>query len=119
VTVFVERTSAASSERDVLSLAADAVIGGGLRRDTTFLLTKNGVANITLEAPGASLEGLKLDILSSRPFAHVVTAAGLIDDGQAGARNTLTFADFVGARVTLQAHRGHWVVLGTHAVTVA
>jgi len=119
VTVIAERTSAASSERDVLSLTADGTIGGSLRRDTAILLTKNGVANITLEAPGSSHEGLKLDILSSRPFSHVITAAGLIDDGPAGARNTLTFADFVGASVMLQARKGHWVVLRTNAVTVA
>ena len=65
MTVIAERTSAASSERDVLSLTADGTIGGSLRRDMVLLLTKNGVAHITLEAPGASHEGLKLDILSS------------------------------------------------------
>ena len=119
MTAIVQRASVPGRERDVLSLTADGAIGGGLRRDTTLLLTKNGVASITLEAPGASLDGLKLDILSSRAFAHVVTAAGLIDDGQAGAKNTLTFADFVGASVTLQARKGRWVVLATKAVTVA
>ena len=119
MTVLAEHRSATSRERDVSSLTADCAIGGSLRRDTAFVLTKNGVANITLEAPGASHEGLKLDILSSRPFAHVITATGLIDDGTAGAKNTLTFADLVGASVMLQARKGHWVVLGTNAVTVA
>jgi hypothetical protein len=117
VTTVVERMRVASGERDVVSLGTDGVIGGGLTRDTTLLLTKKGVTRITLEVPNERLEGLSLDIVSSWAFPHVITAAGPLEDGTTGAKTTLTFADFVGASVRLEARQGRWIVLGTNAVT--
>lgn len=109
-----------TEDRDQITVGQDMTIPWNvLRRDATVVIAKGSVAAITLEAPSAAVDGTRLTITSQSAFAHVVTATGLIDNGvTGGAKNTLTFAAFAGATVTLQANRGKWTVVGTSAVTV-
>jgi hypothetical protein len=86
----------------------------------TARLTKAGVGAYTLAAPTAAQEGVFLTIISQSANAHVVTATGLLDDGvTGGAKNTATFAAFVGATIVLRATNLKWAVVSVKAVTVA
>jgi hypothetical protein len=65
-------------------------------------LTKGSAAAITLAAPTAAQAGTQITIIAGSAYAHVVTATGLLNDGvTGGAKNTATFAAFVGASLTL------------------
>lgn len=84
------------------------------------IITKATAAAMTLAAPTPEEEGAELSIVSTTSAAHVVTATDLIEDGTTGgSKDTLTFAAFPGAQVTLLAVPGKWVVLHKTAVTVA
>ena len=63
----------------------------------------------------------RLRILSvTTAFAHVITAADLIDDGvTGGAKDTMTFAAFAGAAIELEAVNLKWAVVAKNVVTVA
>ena len=99
-----------------------AFVSDGAITFTTSLatLTKAGVGAYTLAAPATTDEGLILRIVSQTANAHVITATNLIDDGvTGGAKDTITFAAFVGASVTLQAINQKWCVLAINAVEIA
>jgi hypothetical protein len=115
-----EMVPAPTDNSDAITASADGVLAWNqVRRDTTVTIAKAAVANLTLEAPSAASDGVRLTITSQTAFAHVVTATGLIDDGATGgAKNTLTFAAFPGANVVLQSNRAHWTVLTKSGVTV-
>lgn len=84
------------------------------------LLTKAGVGAYTLAAPGAGDDGLVLTIMNTNANAHVVTTVNLINDGVTGSpQDTLTFAAFAGASVTLVAYNQLWHVMANNNVTIA
>jgi hypothetical protein len=90
-------------------------VGAGL-----IALTKPSAGAYTLAAPTAAQAGTELTITAGTAFAHVITATGLIDDGiTGGSKNTMTFAAFVGASITLRAYNLKWVVISKNVVTVA
>jgi hypothetical protein len=83
-------------------------------------LTKGSAGAYTLAAPTAAQEGHRLTIFAGSAFAHVVTATNLLDDGvTGGAKDTATFAAFVGASITLIAADLKWIVEAKNVVTVA
>ncbi|WP_162434553.1 hypothetical protein [Pseudoxanthomonas koreensis] len=82
-----------------------------------FILTKGSAAAITLAAPTAT--GQRITVTSASAYAHVVTATGLIHDGTTGAHNTVTFAAFAGASVTLVGYSGKWHTQAAVAATIA
>jgi hypothetical protein len=85
-----------------------------------FVITKAGVAAMTLAAPSAAQNGLTLTVTSNTANAHTITATGLLNDGViGGAKTTATFAAFAGASITLRAYEGKWMVLGKNVVTIA
>lgn len=87
--------------------------------DTFVPITKASAAALTLAAPSAAQAGSMLTISSATDFAHVITATGLILAGaSAGAKNTITFAAFAGASVTLIAYNLKWYVRSTVGVTI-
>jgi hypothetical protein len=76
------------------------------------LITKAGVAAMTLAAPTAGVDDFKsVEVISTTAFAHTVTATGLLATGSASV-NVVTFAAFAGARVRLLAYQGLWYVTG-------
>lgn len=82
------------------------------------LITKAGVAALTLAAPAAADDGMIQQIVSTTANAHTVTATGLFQDG-AGHVNLATFAAQIGASLTLMALSGKWIVLGNQGVTMS
>lgn len=86
----------------------------------SVVLTKAGVAAMTLAAPTAAQNGTIINVTSATANAHTVTATGLIDDGvTGGSKTTATFAAFAGASMTLMAYEGKWHTLALKAVTIS
>ena len=82
-----------------------------------YIITKAGVAAMTLAAPVAGTDdGKQIEVSSSTAFAHTITATGLLQTGTASV-NVATFAAFAGATLTLMAYGGKWMVLNSNAVT--
>lgn len=81
-----------------------------------FVINKAGVCALTLAAPAADQNGLKLSVSSNSANAHTVTATGLFQTGAATV-NLATFAAFAGASFTVQALNGKWNVISQNAVT--
>lgn len=83
-------------------------------------LTKGSAGAYTLAAPTSSQEGYRLLVLCQSAFAHVITATNLLDDGvTGGAKDTATFAAFVGSSLDLIAINNKWHVVGFNLVTIA
>lgn len=81
------------------------------------LITKAGVAALTLAAPTAGIDdGLAIEVVSTTANAHTITATGLLQTGSASV-NVATFAAFAGASLTLQAYNGKWYVISQNAIT--
>jgi hypothetical protein len=86
----------------------------------TVFLTKGSAGAYTLAAPTAAQEGATLVVISKSAFAHVIASTDKLDDGvTGGAKDTATFAAFVGAAITLRATNLKWAVVSKNAVTVA
>jgi hypothetical protein len=82
-----------------------------------YIITKAGVAAMTLAAPIAGAEdGLEIQIISATANAHTITATGLFNDG-AGHANLATFAAQPGAGTWLVAWQGKWLVEANNNVT--
>ena len=82
------------------------------------VITKAGVAALTLAAPAAADDGMVITVTSTTAYAHTITATGLLLDGTTGgAKDVATFAAFAGASITLQAVGSAWHVLSANAVT--
>jgi hypothetical protein len=88
---------------------------GGSRLPGKYVITKAGVAALTLVAPTAGLDdGVLIQLISTTANAHTVTtpAAGNIQDGNTSGHNTvLTFNAHIGANAILEAYNGTWYVL--------
>lgn len=81
------------------------------------VINKAGVCALTLAAPAADQNGVRLNITSNTANAHTVTATGLLQTGTATV-NLATFAAFAGAGLTLEAVNGKWNVIANTAVTL-
>ena len=85
----------------------------------TYVITKAGVAAMTLAAPTTVTDdGLVLVITSSTANAHTVTATGLFADG-AGHVNLATFAANAGASMTIMAYGAKWLIISLNGVTMS
>jgi len=82
------------------------------------IITKAGVAALTLAAPAKADDGMIVEIISTTAFAHTLTATGLFADG-AGHVNLATFAAFAGASIMLMAYQGLWYVKRAQGVTMS
>lgn len=83
-----------------------------------YIITKAGVAALTLAAPEAGADdGLLIQIASATANAHTVTTAGLFEDGTANT-NVLTFAAHAGASALLMAYQGKWIILNEQATSL-
>jgi hypothetical protein len=99
----------------VAALTASGAIP--VRPSVDYVITKAGVAALTLAAPTATVDdGTELVITSNTANAHTVTATGLLQTGTASV-NTATFAAFAGAGLTLMAYQGKWNVTAAVAIT--
>lgn len=88
------------------------------RKNTLAILTKAGVAAMTLAAPSKADNGVVLTILSQTANAHTVTyTAGFYGDTTSS--DVATFAAKAGASMTLVAYNGAWGVQALANVTLA
>jgi hypothetical protein len=103
---------------EVLTIAAVTASGAvAPRSPQTYVITKAGVAAMTLAAPTATTDdGIVVNLLSSTAFAHTLTATGLLQTGSASV-NVATFAAQAGAGVSLMAFNGKWIVLSAVGIT--
>lgn len=100
---------------DFLTIAASSAINPHVT--ARYVITKAGVAALTLAAPLAGSEdGTLIELLSTTAFAHTVTTVALLKTGTANT-NVLTYAAFGGASVILQAYQGKWYLSSATAVT--
>lgn len=98
-----------------LSLAASGAVPAHV--SASYVITKAGVAALTLAAPVSGTEdGIVVIIQSTTAFAHTLTATGLLQTGTA-AVNVATFAAFAGASIRLRAYVGKWIVSASNAIT--
>lgn len=87
----------------------------------TFVITKAGVAALTLAAPtvggpGTGDDGTFLDITSASANAHTLTATGLLNTGSAFV-NVATFNAQAGASLSLMAYNGLWQVMAANGIS--
>jgi len=98
-----------------LAIAASGAVP--VRPPTDYIITKAGVAALTLAAPTVGTDdGVVISIVSSTAFAHTLTATGLLQTGSASV-NVATFAAFAGAGLTLKAYNGLWLVTSSVGIT--
>lgn len=84
-----------------------------------YVITKAGVAALTLAAPTATLDdGCEMDFLSTTANAHTLTATGLFVDGAAHV-NVATWSANAGGFLKLRAYQGKWYVLAAFNVTMS
>ena len=84
-----------------------------------YMITKAGLAALTLAAPSAGADdGLCIEITSASAFAHTLTATGLFQDGAAHV-NAATFPAQVGGSIALVAWQGKWYVQALQAVVMS
>lgn len=82
-----------------------------------YVITKAGVAALTLAAPTAGTDdGLTIVITSGTAYAHTLTATGLLNTGSASV-NVATFAAYAGAGITLVAYNAKWNVQSSVGIT--
>lgn len=98
------------------ALAADGAVLPHVQNN--YVITKAGVAALTLAAPTATVDDGKIIVITSNTAnAHTLTATGLLQTGTATV-NLATFAAFAGASITLMAYQGKWNVLSLNAVVL-
>jgi hypothetical protein len=82
-----------------------------------YMITKAGLAAMTLAAPTAGVDdGLAIQILSSTAFAHTITATGLLVDGAAHV-NQAALPAAGGGAIDLVAYQGKWYVENSQNIT--
>jgi hypothetical protein len=99
-----------------VSITLTAITASGAITPTAanYVITKAGVAAMTLAAPAT--DGLVLFITSNTAFAHTITATGLLQTGSANV-NVATFAAFAGASLQLVSYGGKWNVRDQIGIT--
>lgn len=102
-------------QRSLSLISANGAVAA--RAEQTYVVTKAGVAAMTLAAPTATTDdGLTITITSNTANAHTLTATGLLQCGTASV-NVATFAAQAGAGLTLMAYQGKWNVLASVGIT--
>lgn len=97
---------------DLVTMSVDGAIPVPTK-DTIVLVMKAGVCAMTLAAPSAGSDGVKLTIVSGTAYAHTVTyTAGFYGDTTLS--DVATFAAKAGASMEAIAYKGAW---GAKALT--
>lgn len=86
-----------------------------------YVITKAGVAAMTLAAPTAGVQdGMIIVLISDTAYAHTLTATSLLENGASGSPyTTATFGAYIGANITLRAYNGTWVVIAVSNVSLS
>lgn len=106
--------------RDFANVVNAAAADGAITIETsTVVVTKGGVAVLTLAAPSTAQNGTCITIVSATANAHTLTVAtaGFNDLGAAG--DVATFGGAKGDGLTVVAYNGDWFVTSNINVTFA
>lgn len=96
-------------------ISSSGALNPGLQQD--YVITKAGVAALTLAAPVAGQDdGVEIYLYSNTAFSHTLTATGLLQTGS-NAVNVATFNPFAGASLGLQAYNGKFMVTSANGVS--
>ena len=88
---------------------ANLVDGAITHAEGVHAISKASIAALTLSAPTAAEEGMRMTVVSRTAFAHVLTVTGGL--GGNAADDVLTFAK-VGDNIELLADNLRWVPVG-------
>lgn len=113
---YTDKTAQQSLIGDFNVLSASGAIP--VNQPGRYIITKAGVAAMTLAAPANADDGETYEIISDTANAHTITATGLFADG-AGHVNVATFAAQIGASIQFMARQGKWYVLNLQGVTMS
>lgn len=106
-----------AGDRPPVNVTASGAIP--VRPGFDYVITKAGVAAMTLAAPTAGTDdGTTHTISSASAFAHTITATGLFQTGTASV-NTVTFPAFAGGCVTVKAYNGKWLIESGNGVSLS
>jgi hypothetical protein len=96
--------------------AVSGAIAPPMQRSSEVIITKAGVAVMTLALPVTGVDdGKRMRITSDTVFAHTVTTPAL---GYDGALHIATFAAAVGNNMLIEAQGGTWLVIENTGVTI-
>jgi len=87
----------------------------------SYLITKAGVAAMTLAAPTAGVQdGMVIKLTSGTANAHTLVATTLFYNGASGVPyTTATFGAYAGAEIIIKSYNGFWYVVSTVNVTLS
>lgn len=104
-----------SSQAAITAITASGAIAPGT--PATYVITKAGVAAMTIAAPTATThDGVLITVTSFTANAHTVTATGLLYTGGA-ATDVATFNAQKGASLKLMAYQAKLIVLDANGVS--
>jgi hypothetical protein len=110
--VFSPQAATALQQGALAPLAASGAINP--HQPGLYVITKAGVAALTLAAPTAGADdNVVIEFISTTAYAHTITtpAAGDIQDGNTSGYDTvMTFNAHIGASCKLRAYNGVWYV---------
>jgi hypothetical protein len=89
--------------------------------NTTYYITKAGVAAMTLADPTATThDGLTLTFVATTASAHTLSNAAGSGFNDAGASGDIgTFGGAIGDNIVITAYQGKWLVVSKTNVTIA
>lgn len=79
----------------------------------TVLLTKAGVAAMTLGTPTTAQNGVRITFIATTANAHTVTCATIGFNAGDEAKDVATFGAAIGNNFSVEAYGGEWYVVGT------
>lgn len=109
-----------TSQLPLTTIIANGAIS--VRPSASYVITKAGIAAMTLAAPTAGApsaggdDGTMIEVFSSTAFAHTITTVGLLQTGS-DAVNSIAFNPFAGSSVGLLAYNGKWIIVDPIGVT--
>lgn len=112
-------TVAGATQYGLATVVAAAVDGAVSIESKIVVITKAGVAALTLGTPTAAQNGTVIQFVSATANAHTVTAATIgFNAGNAGG-DVGTFGAAIGNGFSVVAYGGEWYVLSNINVTFA
>jgi hypothetical protein len=110
----------ASANFDLTAVEAEANNGAIGIKSGIAMLTKAGVAAMTLAAPTATTDdGKVLRIVAATANAHTVTQSSPGFNGAGGSGDVATFGGAIGDNLVIVAYQGVWHIVSKVNVTVA
>lgn len=100
----------ADLKREMQIAAADGAVA---IKSSTVLITKAGVAALTLGTPTTAQNGTVITFVSTTANAHTVTAATIGFNAGDAAKDVGTFGAAIGNGFTCIAYAGEWYIVGT------